>query len=185
MQLHMPHLAHWTQHAARLLLPHSMRDVADLLMGDGWRPGLADALPGSTGGGGSYPNGTPTSLNPTSLGLSSSSSSSMPLPQRPPPWHRQQLPQLQYGAAMPDSDPSVGYMEAVEGEAETGPAVNQRLRARPLQPTRMPPMPPAGLAPHHRPIFSKHGTSRYVGCVNVSILGSLAMSALLIGNDRE
>ncbi len=44
-QTHPSHLVHWTQHAARLLLPHSMRDVADLLMGDGWRPGLAEALP--------------------------------------------------------------------------------------------------------------------------------------------
>ena len=25
-----------------------MRDVADLMMGDGWRPGLADALPGTS-----------------------------------------------------------------------------------------------------------------------------------------
>jgi len=38
-------LHHWTQHAARLLLPHNMRDAADLLLGDGWRPGLARPLP--------------------------------------------------------------------------------------------------------------------------------------------
>eukprot|EP00798_Chlamydomonas_sp_ICE-L_P027588 gene27588-7223_t len=32
---------HWmSQHAARLMLPHSMRDVADLISGDAWRPGL-------------------------------------------------------------------------------------------------------------------------------------------------
>ena len=54
-----PSLQQWTQQAARMLLPHSMRDMADLLLGDGWRPGLADALPsfpvagmGGVGGGG-------------------------------------------------------------------------------------------------------------------------------------
>eukprot|EP00955_Chlamydomonas_euryale_P025094 264292-Chlamydomonas_euryale.AAC.1 len=35
----------WAQQAARMLLPHSMRDMADLLLGDGWRQGLADELP--------------------------------------------------------------------------------------------------------------------------------------------
>jgi len=143
-----------------------MRDMADLLLGDGWRPGLADTLPGGSpaGGGGAFSNGMPAAL------ASSSSATLMSQPpQQPPPWHCQQLPLVLRSSAVDEDESAANASsgcagEAAEGVAEMVQAANQRLRARPLQPSRMPPMPPAGLVPRpgpHRPLFSKLGTSRY------------------------
>ncbi len=49
-QMRIP-LQQWVQTAAHMLLPHNMRDMTDLLLGDGWRPGLADNLTSASGAG--------------------------------------------------------------------------------------------------------------------------------------
>jgi hypothetical protein len=136
-----------------------MRDVADLLMGDGWRPGLADALP-------AYP----ANNAPVPGTQASAAAAGMTAPGAQPVWpplmspaalQQQQRRQLQEDADAEDAAGTSGPPQQQQQQQLLD--TSHALPRPPIRPMRLP-VPPSSIAPSAPSpaarIFSKLGNPK-------------------------